>query len=122
MEQEITIRERAEEFAVRIINMYKFLRYEQNETVMSRQVLRSGTSIGANLAESHNSISDAEFLTKVCIALKESSETCYWLRLLHRTGYLNDEMYESIYEDSTHINNILGKIVKTLKEKKTLNS
>ena len=83
---------------------------------MAKQLLRCGTSIGANIAESQNAQSTADFLSKLNIALKEATETKYWLRLLHSTEYLSNEQFDSIYSDIVEIEKILVAIVKSIKE------
>lgn len=82
------LREKSRDFALSIIQLYKNLCAEQKEFVMSKQILKSGTSIGANIAEARCSISDKDFLSKMYIAFKECSETLYWLDLLHQSGYI----------------------------------
>ena len=94
---ENAVYEKSFEFAVRIVNLYKFLTGEKKEFVMSKQLLRCGTSIGANVAEAQKGQSYADFLSKMCIASKEANETSYWLRLLHRTDYINREQFESLW-------------------------
>lgn len=98
------VKDKSLEFAVRIVNLYKFLVNEQKEFVMSKQILRSGTSIGANIREAEQAQSRADFINKLNIALKEANETEYWLELLIRTEYITQEQYESINNDSTEIN------------------
>ena len=83
-----TINNKSKRFAVRVVKLYKYLCEEKKEFVLSKQLLRSGTSIGANIAESECAISKKDFLSKIYIALKECSETMYWLDLLHDTQYL----------------------------------
>jgi len=100
-------------FAVRIIRLYQHLSSEKKEFVISKQILRSGTSIGANVKEAIRGQSKADFTSKMNIALKESSETEYWLELLHETDYLSDNEFESVYADSKEILKILMSIVKT---------
>jgi four helix bundle protein len=102
-------------FALRIIKLYKYLIEEKNEYVMSKQVYRSGTSIGANIAESKTAQSDADFVSKLSIALKEANETKYWLVLLHESETISDEEYNSIEND---INTIIGSLIKIIKKKK----
>ena len=104
------------EFSIRIVNMYKYLCKEQSEFVLSKQLLRSGTSIGANVREAKHAQSKADFLNKNNIALKEANETCYWLELLHRTEYITTTMYDSIFADCEEILKILISIVKTSKQ------
>ncbi|MGN1259559.1 MAG: four helix bundle protein [Alloprevotella sp.] len=107
------IAQKSEDFAVRIINLYKLLKYSKNECVMSVQCLRSGTSIGANVQEAICAISRKDFLAKMYIAFKESRETKYWLRLLYKTGYIEKKSYESILADCDEILAILSSITKT---------
>jgi len=104
-------------FALRIVKLYKFLR-EQNEFVLSKQVLRSGTSIGANVAESECAQSENDFIAKIYIALKESAETQYWLELLKDAEYIDEKSYRSIYKDCNEITKILNATTKTIKMKK----
>ena len=107
------VAEKSEDFAVRIINLCKYLRHERGEYVLSRQLLRSGTSIGANIAEAQRAQSRPDFHSKMSIALKEASETFYWLRLLARTGYLTESEFSSIYKDTDELLRILTAICKT---------
>ena len=94
------VKDKSLEFAVRIVNLYKFLVNEQKEFVMSKQILRSGTSIGANIREAEQAQSRADFINKLNIALKEANETEYWLELLIRTEYITREQYAVSY---THL-------------------
>ena len=103
-------------FALRVIKLYKFLREEKKEYVMSKQILRSGISIGANIRESIYAQSRADFISKMSIALKESSETEYWLELLHESDYIPDVAFESIYDDNCKISATLINIIKKTKE------
>lgn len=103
------------EFAVRIVNLYKFLVNEQKEFVLSKQILRSGTSIGANIREGEQAQSRADFINKMNIALKEANETEYWLELLMKTDYISQKQYESINDDSIELNKLLITIIKTKK-------
>ena len=88
--------DKSKEFAIRIVKLYQYLCEEKKEFILSKQLLRSGTSIGANLAESEYAISRNDFLSKIYIALKETSETLYWLELLKKTDYLTESQYESL--------------------------
>ena len=99
-------------FAIRCVNLYKHLTTEKKEFVLSKQLLRRGTSIGANVSESKNAQSKADFISKMSIALKESSETEYWLELLHESGYVADGPFESIYDDNCKISATLINIKK----------
>ena len=103
-------------FALRIIKLYKYLTTEKQEYILSKQILRSGTSIGANLTEAEHAISKKDFLAKVHIAYKECAETQYWLNLLYKSDYLNLEQFESINNDCTEIFKILTTTIKTTKE------
>ena len=104
-------------FAIRIINLYKFLVKEKKEFVLSKQILRSGTSIGANVEESIGGQSDKDFLHKISISYKEARETIYWLKLLKETDYINETNFESIMKDADEICKILGRIKITLSNK-----
>jgi four helix bundle protein len=109
--------DKAEKFAGRIIKMYQYLSTQKNEHIISKQVLRSGTSIGANITESRNAQSTADFINKLNIALKEADETIYWLKNLYNGKYLNDKEYNSIYHDAEELVKLLVSSIKTLKEK-----
>ena len=102
-------------FALRIIKLYTYLKEEKKEYVMSTQLLRSGTSIGANVRESINAQSKADFINKMNIALKEADESMYWLELLHESSFLNDQEFESISDDLAKILGTLTKIIKSSK-------
>ena len=105
-------------FAVRIVNLYKYLCEEKKEFVLSKQLLRSGTSIGANINEAQAGQSKADFISKMSIASKEARETKYWIELLIRTDYLNkdDSHVKSLLEDIIELVKIITSIVKTSKE------
>jgi len=109
-------------FAVRIVNLYKYLQTTKKEFVLSKQVLRSGTSIGANIAESESAISDKDFLAKVYISLKECSETKYWLELLYKTEYIDEQQYESIQADCVELQKIMTATTKTLSKRLNMKS
>ena len=100
------------DFAVRIVNLYKHLTTDKKEYVLSKQLLRSGTSIGANVSEGEKGQSKADFNAKMNIALKEANETFYWLRLLHKTDYLSDKEFLSMQSDIDEIIAILVSICK----------
>ncbi len=104
-------------FALRIVKLYKYLCEVKKEFILSKQLLRAGTSIGANLAESKRAISRKDFLNKVYIALKESEETHYWLDLLHDAEYLSDAEYRSIIASCDEIQRMLTATTATLEEK-----
>lgn len=101
------------DFAVRIVNLYKWLCNEKKEFVC-KQLLRSGTSIGANLSEAQSAISKADFAAKVYISLKEGKETLYWIELLYRTKYLDEKLYLSIYKDANEMVSLLASVTKKL--------
>ncbi len=105
-------------FALRIIKLYKYLIAEQKEYVLSKQVLRSGTAIGALIKEAEHAQSKADFINKMNIALKEANETEYWLMLLKDSDYLDKTMFSSIHNDSNELIKLLASIVKTSKENK----
>lgn len=111
MEKENIIVERSFQLAIRIVNLYKFLKEEQKEFVLSKQLLRSGTSIGANVQEAIGGISKADFRAKISIAHKEARETEYWLKLLKETKYLSESQFVSIFQDANEVNKILAKIL-----------
>ena len=117
MEDSITVSQKSRYFAVRIVRLYQHLTAEKKEYILSKQLLRSGTSIGANIAESECAFSRKEFLAKMYIAFKECNEAQYWLDLLHDTDYLTDIEYLSICNDCTELRRMLASITKTTREK-----
>ncbi|MDX9865182.1 MAG: four helix bundle protein [Anaerolineaceae bacterium] len=108
-------------FAIRIVNLYKFLCDSKKEYVMSKQLLRCGTSIGANVTEAFHSISKKEFVAKLNIALKEAFETGYWLELLKETDFISESQFESINADCTELIKLLTSIIKTTKKNEDYN-
>lgn len=114
---EKTIEEKSFDFAVRIVNLKDYLINERKEFDLSRQILRSGTSIGANVSEAQQAQSQADFLSKINIALKEAAETKYWLKLLRATDKLTEKETESILSECIEIEKILYSIVRTTKAK-----
>ena len=100
-------------FAIRVVNLYKYLCDEKKEYVLSKQLLRSGTSIGANVSEAQHGQSKPDFGSKMNIALKEANETEYWLRLLYETNYLDENQFKSLYKDIDELISILVSICKT---------
>ena len=110
------IQKKSRDFAIRIIRCYKYLHDEKQEYIMSKQLLRCGTSIGANTRESKNAQSKMDFINKLNIALKEADETEYWLDLLNATGYLDDKEYSSINNDCIELIKLLTSIIKKLKD------
>ena len=110
------VEEKSFQFAIRIVRLYQYLRSKKKEFVLSKQLLRSGTSIGANVAEAQQAQSRADFLSKINIALKEAAETEYWLRLLRATDYMAEKEFRSIYDDCEQVKKLLVSIVKSTKE------
>ena len=119
MKEENIIAVKSKAFAIRIINLYKFLTNEKQEYVLSKQILKSGTSIGANVREATRAQSTADFITKHTIALKEADETCYWLELLHETDYIGNNEFNSMYADATELVKLLVARTRTLKQQNT---
>ena len=113
------IHELSYDFGCRITRLYQYLTEDSNykEYIISKQIYRSGTSVGANVRESKHAQSDADFLSKMSIAYKEADETDYWLNLLHDNGYLNDDQFESLNHDMQRILKLLTSIVKTMNAK-----
>ena len=103
MSRDNIVRDKSYAFAIRIVNAYKFLTNDQHEYILSKQLLRSGTAVGALVAEAEHAQSDADFLNKMNVALKEANETVYWLSLLKDTGYLQENSYQSIAADSKEL-------------------
>ena len=114
MDKEKTVNYKSKRFAVRIVRLYKYLCNEKSEYVLSKQLLRCGTSIGANLAEGESAISQRDFLSKIYIALKEANETLYWLELLYETVYLNEQEFLSVKADCEEIKKMLSASTKTI--------
>jgi four helix bundle protein len=112
------IKTKSFQFAIRIVNLYKQLISEKNEYVLSKQILRSGTSVGANVREGVNAQSKADFIHKLSIAQKECDETLYWLELLKETKYIEDILFTDIYNDATELLKILRSIIITSKKNK----
>ena len=110
--------DKSKAFAVRIINLYKYLCENKKEYTLSKQLLRSGTSIGANVKEAVRAQSKADFVAKMSIALKEASETEYWLELLYETDFIDKKQFDSIYADKNELLKLLMSIVKSSKERR----
>lgn len=117
MKKDNIIQQKSFAFAIRIVNLYKYLTTEKKEFVLSKQLLKSGTSIGANVEESIGGQSERDFIAKLSIAYKEARESMYWLKLLQATDYLSKEQSESLLSDAEEICKILGSIQKTMKTK-----
>ena len=110
--------EKSLKFAARIVKLYQYLSKEKKETVISKQIIRSGTSIGANANEAAYGVSQADFISKMQIALKETAETEYWLKLLQLSDYLDDKLAQSLINDCFEIKRILIASLKTAKDSK----
>lgn len=113
---ENVVKQKSFAFAKRIVKLCRFLRETKGEFVLTKQLLRCGTSIGANVAESQFAQSRPDFITKLSVALKEAGETDYWLRLLHETDYLTKEQFMSIMRDCDELEKLLITILKSTKE------
>jgi four helix bundle protein len=111
--KDVTLYPKAYNFAIRMVKAYQFLSVEKREFTLSKQLLRSGTSIGANISEANGAISKSDFSSKMSIAYKECLETKYWLSLLKDTGYIDQNVYESTFNDADEIAKILFSILKT---------
>jgi len=117
MAKENIVQEKSFKFAIRIVNLCKYLCEDKKEFVLSKQILRSGTSIGANIEEGIGGQSDKDFFAKLSISYKETRETIYWLKLLKETDYISQEQYESIFTDAAELAKILGSIKKSMQQK-----
>lgn len=118
--KESILRDKSKAFAVRIIKLYKFLLEEKKEFVISKQILRCGTSIGANFAEAIYGVSEADFMNKLSIAQKEASETIYWLELLYETDFITKEQFDSMLADADELVRLLAASIITMKKKKLI--
>ncbi len=110
------VKEKSKVFALNVINLYKYLTIDKREYVISKQLLRSGTSIGANVNEALCSISKKEYLSKMYISYKEASESQYWLELLRESNYINEYDFDTINKKCEELRKILSSITKTTKE------
>ena len=111
------IKEKSRNFAIRIIRLYKYLCDEKKEFILSKQLLRSGTSIGANVNEALCGISKKDFLAKMYIAYKETAESLYWLDLLNATDFISEKEFQSINNDCEELKKLLSSITKTTHER-----
>lgn len=107
--------DKSKDFAVRILNLYKYLTTEKQEYILSKQIFRSGTSIGANIAEAIRAESQADFIHKLYISYKEAGETLYWIEIANRGGFLDENQSQSLYEDCEELVKMLTSIIKTSK-------
>lgn len=110
------VKDKTFDFAIRIVKLYQYLCAEKKEFTLSKQVLRSGTSIGAMVREAEHAESKNDFIHKFAIAQKEANETVYWLELLKATGYLSEKEFENISSDSIAILKLITSILKTTKK------
>ena len=110
------IKEKSFDFAIRIVNLYRFLITEKKEYVMSKQLLKSGTSVGALIREAEHGESKADFIHKLAIAQKECNESLFWLELLERTEYITSEQFNSLFEDTVEIMKLTTSIILTTKK------
>jgi len=113
MKEDNLIKKKSFDFAIRIVNLYKYLQDEKKECIMSKQLMKSGTSVGANVYEAIRGVSRKDFINKLGIALKEAHESEYWIDLLFATKYLDKNEFDSIKEDCNDINRILIAILKS---------
>ena len=104
------------DFAVCIVKLCTYLQQEKKEYILSKQLFRSGTSIGANITEAQQAQSRPDFISKMSVALKEAAETDYWLRLLKAGSFLSESEYTSIFEDCTELEKLLTSIIKTSRQ------
>jgi four helix bundle protein len=111
------IQEKSYAFALKIIGLYKWLKQEKNEFVLSKQILRCGTSIGANIEEAIGGLSEKDFVSKIGIAYKEARETSYWIRLMRDSGYIDQETAKALLDGCEELQKIIGSIQKTIKSK-----
>ena len=116
MNSDNVILDKCLKFSVRIVRLYQYLCSESKDYVISKQLLRCGTSIGANVNEAQYAISKSDFLNKMHISLKECAETLYWIELLYQTDYLSEPQYNSILADCEELRDILSSITKTTRE------
>ena len=119
--KEDVLKAKSFKFAVRVVNLYEHLVAEKKEFVLSKQLLRSGTSVGAMVREAEHSESKADFIHKLAIAQKEINETIYWLELLQATEYLSQQQFESINTDAVEIIKLITSSIKTAKSNLTIN-
>ena len=115
MEKQNIAKDKSKKFALRIVRLYQYLTNDKKEFILSKQILRSGTSIGANLAESVCAMTEKDFVAKVYVALKEAEETLYWLDLLYEANFIDKKSYLSAFKDCQEIAKILTKTIKTIK-------
>ncbi len=115
MDKKNTVGIKSLAFAIRIVQCYKYLKFKWHDSILSAQLLRSGTSIGANIRESVNAQSRRDFISKLCIALKEAGETDYWLDVIYAAGYFTKREYISLKTDNEELIRLLSAIIKKTK-------
>ncbi len=115
MKNEI-VQNKSKKFALRIVKLGQYLTIQRKEFIITKQVVRSGTSIGANVAEAECAFSEKDFLAKMYIAYKETAETIYWLDLLFESGYITNRQYSSLMNDCEELKKLLSSITKTMRE------
>jgi four helix bundle protein len=120
--KESILRYKSYAFAIRIVRLSQFLQHEKKEFILSKQIVRSGTAVGALIREAEYAQSNADFINKFSISLKEANETAYWLSLLKDTDYIDLKLYESFFQDCDELICLLVSTIKTLETKKILNS
>ena len=118
MKKENVIYDKAYRFAIKIVKIYQYLVREQKEYILARQLLRAGTSIGANVSEANGAISEADFSNKISLAYKECLETKYWISLLKDTRIINNKIYQQVFPEADEIGKILFSILRTTRIKK----
>lgn len=116
------LKDKSLDFAIRIVNLYKYMQSQKRETVMSTQLLRSGTSIGANISEALFAESHADFIHKLSISQKECAETIFWLTVIQKTQFITEEEHDSIYNDCVELMKLLTSTIVTLKKKSVQNN
>lgn len=117
MKESNVVREKSLDFAVRVVKLSRYIQSRNAETILSRQLCKSGTSVGANIREAVMGQSTEDFFAKMHIALKEIYETEYWLELLFRTDYISQKEFDSIFADCNELTRLLTSITKTTKER-----
>lgn len=116
MNSDNVVIDKSMQFSIRIVRLYQYLCSESKEFVMSKQLLRCGTSIGANINEAQYAVSKGDFLNKMYISLKECAETLYWIKLLYQTDFLSKAQYDSIYTDCEELRSLLSSITKSTRD------
>ena len=122
MKQENVIKEKSYKFAVRAVRLSQFLVNEKREFVLSKQILRSGTAVGALVREAEQAESRKDFIHKLAIALKEANETEYWIDLIKDTDYIDEKLHQSLYKDCNELIRIITAIIKTTKGRKKVDN